>query len=197
MSRKLAFLCADLRGLDYEDKAFSQLRSNRPTIAKLQRKLNFVQRMTLLSCFNLVEAYLNGLAWEFVQRIDIESFSNRKQKLLDTSRTSILEKLRKYPMICSQRDDDLFNPQKSPYSDFRDLIKPFRDSIVHASPFAAPATFGGYDKLSKLYSLTTETVTKAVETTLEIIKEINGFMGHRKLPNWYPKKSEDGHLSVT
>ena len=140
---------------------------------------------------------MNGLAWEFTQKFDIASLSNRKQKLLDTSHTSILEKLRKYPVICSQIDKELFDQNTSPYSDFKDLIKPFRDSIVHASPFAAPATFGGYDKLSKLYSLTTETVSKAVEITLEIIKQINNFMGNRKLPNWYPNQSKDGHLSVT
>jgi len=182
---------------NYEGKAFSHLRNNRPTIAKLQRKLSFVRRMTLLSCFNLVEAYLNGLAWEFVQKVDIESFSNRQKKLLDTSRTSILDKLMKYPIICSQRDDILFSGEKPPYSIFRDLIKPFRDSIVHASPFAAPESFGGYDKLTKLYELSTETVKKAVETTLEIIKKINEFMGYNQLPHWYPETSDDGHLSVT
>ena len=181
----------------YEGKAFSHLRDNRQTIAKLQRKLNFVQRMTLLSCFNLVEAYLNGLAWEFVQTADIDTLSGKKKKLLDTSRTSILDKLRKYPPLCSQRDDTLFDIVEPPYSIFRDLIKPFRDSIVHASPFAAPESFGGYDKLTKLYDLSTETVKKAVETTLEIIKRINEYMGNKRLPHWYPESTNDGHLFVT
>jgi hypothetical protein len=123
----------------------------RERIADLQRRGAFHRRMCLLSCFNLAEAYINGLAWGYVQTRNISSLSNVKQKILTEGQASILDKLVKIPQIVADQSPGPLDQEHDPLRTFKETIKPFRDSIVHASPFAAPERFGGYEKLSKLY----------------------------------------------
>ena len=54
----------------------------REEIAQSHRQAAFYRRMSILSCFNLVEAYVNGLAWEYVKRHGISGLSKNNQKIL-------------------------------------------------------------------------------------------------------------------
>ena len=120
----------------YESQPHSQMRESRDDIQPLLRQKFFAARSALISCFNLVEAYLNGLAWEFLNTHDTTLLSNRQKKLLDDSTsTTTRDKLLKYPEIIS--------PGGSPWAPgdqdkdvmaYLDVIKPFRDSLVHPSP---------------------------------------------------------------
>jgi hypothetical protein len=74
-------------------------------------------------------------------------------------------------------------------------VKPYRDAIVHASPFAAPEKFGGYDKLSKLYDLDLKTLRLAVDATIAVITEIHQFVsGKVTTPVWLLTRAEDGRF---
>lgn len=183
---------------EYEKMPSSKAKTKKVQIAKRVRQGTFHRRMCVLSCFNLVEAYINGLAWTYVQTHDISGLSGRKQKVLTEGQTSILDRLVRIPQIITGRSPGPLESDREPLSVFRDTIKPFRDSIVHASPFAAPKRFGGYEKLSKVYELNLETVRQTVEMTLDIIGRIHRFVGGKgALPQWIPARSEDGTFEET
>src|SRR5690606_5577815 len=59
----------------------------RPLAATLSRG-KFSMRMCLLSCFNLTEAFINGIAWEFVQSGGAAGLSRNQQDLLTKGQAS-------------------------------------------------------------------------------------------------------------
>jgi len=182
----------------YDEMPKSTAKTKKEEIAELVKSGTFHRRMCVLSCFNLVEAYINGLAWAYVQTRDTSSLSNRNKKVLTEGQTSILDKLVKIPQIITGRSPGPLESDLEPLSIFRDTIKPFRDSIVHASPFAAPERFGGYEKLSKVYELNLETVRQTVDMTLDIIGRIHRFVGgNDPLPQWVFSRREGGIFEET
>lgn len=153
-------------------------------IRDLIRKLDFVTRSGILACFNLVEAYLNGEAWDFLRTCDVDNLSNKTKKLLDTYSKPILEKLEKYPNKIS--GTTLWDRNDPEFEKFKDLIKPFRDSLVHSSPFDAPQKWGGYSKLLKVYELNTDILFSTVSLTVNIIKRIFKHIHSeaKNIPDW-------------
>lgn len=167
----------------------------RPEIADLIRRRDANKRACVLACFNLVEAYVNGLAWDYVQTHDISHLSGNSRNVLTEERStaSILEKLTKTPSLIAGKDPGPLDRTIDPLKSFVDIVKPHRDAIVHASPFAAPQKFGGYDKLAKLYELDVRTVRQAVHVTLALIKLIHEFVtGTNEPPSWFLPRESDG-----
>jgi hypothetical protein len=169
----------------------------RKHIGDLNTRAAFHRRMCVLSCFNLIEAYINGVAWEFTESHDISGLSKNKQDVLTSGQASILDKVIKIPEIVTGRSPGPLSQEKDPLKTFKEIIKPFRDSIVHASPFSAPARFGGYDKLSKVYELTLQTVRSTVDLTVDIIGQIHQFLARDgKSPEWLPARGNGGRFEV-
>jgi hypothetical protein len=169
----------------------------RKHIADLNTGAAFHRRMCVLSCFNLIEAYLNGIAWDFTESHDISGLSKNKQDVLTSWRAKFLDKVVKIPEIVAQKSPGPLSLDKDPLKTFKEIIKPFRDSIVHASPFSAPAKFGGYDKLSKVYELTLQTTRTTVDLTLDIIGQIHQFLASGgNSPKWLPPRANDGKFQV-
>ena len=141
----------------------------KPTIARLHRELKFYSRMAVLSCFNLVEAYFNSLAWEFLQAPGSRSGISPADKkcLEDTSQVSLSKKILKYHEIIVGRQ--IFFRDQDPFKSFIQIVKPYRDSLVHPSPFLAPEKFGGYDKLRVLYRIDVDTALLAAHATTQLI----------------------------
>lgn len=169
---------------DHEKKSHAQRRLNRPEIQSLLKEKLLGSRSALIACFNLMEAYLNGIAWDFLQST-AATISNRRRKLLDDSASvSIRDKILKYPEIITGRSpwahDDV-ELQK-----FLDIVKPFRDSLVHPSPFSAPARFGGYDKLRLLYRIDFDTAQMTFNLTISLIEKIHRHIhgDDSSVPNW-------------
>lgn len=161
-------------------------------IAENERRLALFRRMCILSCFNLIEAFINGIAWEFVQRHDISVFSNSDRRMLEEAEGSIIKRIIRIPQLVSGRPSSLIERQP-PLSEFIDIIKPFRDSIVHASPFTVPEKFGGYDKLQKIYELQSDTVVQCVDVTERIIMTVHGSItGVNGGPSWYIQRNSKG-----
>ena len=168
----------------FESSPQAELLRNRAKIGSLFRQKMFAARSSVIVCFNLMEAYLNGIAWDFLRTADTALLSNRSKKLLeDSTSASIREKLQKYPEIIagtspwSADDTDLVQ--------FLEVVKPFRDSLVHPSPFAAPEKFGGYDKLRLLYRTDKETAELAVSTTTKLVLRIHKHIKPKApLPPW-------------
>jgi hypothetical protein len=151
--------------------------------------------MCVLSCFNLIEAYINGVAWDFTETHDISSLSKNKQDVLQSGRSSLLDKVIRVPEIVTGQSPGPLTLDNDPLKTLKDIIKPFRDSIVHASPFSAPDRFGGYDKLSKVYDLTLETTRGAFDLTVEVIQRIYRFLGgDSDGPLWLPPRDTAGRF---
>ncbi len=171
----------------------------RAEIADLVRRSETNQRTCVLSCFNLIEAYVNGLAWDYVQTHDISGLSRDNRNVLTESErpVNIIDRLVKIPRLVAERDEGPLHQSRDPLKSFIEVVKPYRDAIVHASPFAAPERFGGYDKLSKIYELNPSTVRRAVDITIAIIGEIHCFIGgNGDLPVWVLPRKDDGTFVI-
>jgi hypothetical protein len=149
------------------------------------RKQTFAARSVVLLCFSLLEAYLNGLAWDYVQTYGTAHLSNRQRKLLeDTYRASTQDKLRRYPGILA--GSELWDEPDEQLDHLIGILKPYRDSLVHSSPFSAPERFGGYDKLRLLYRIDYDTAIATAELLIGIILRIHRhvYSDVSALPEW-------------
>lgn len=199
--KDLAVLYNDLQELDQKLEQQRELTCRemketpvKTNIAEASRRANTYRRMCLLACFNLIEAYVNGLAWEYAQRHDISSLSKTKQRMIQEADGSIVKRIINIPEIISGKSTP-FDEREVPLRDFVDTIKPYRDAIVHASPFATPEKFGGYDKLQKIYDLDSKTVSHAVDISQQIIGIIHQAIGGTsELPSWFIDRDEDGRF---
>lgn len=169
----------------YNTKTHTELENMRIDVVALIRKKMFAVRSAVLCCFNLMEAYLNGLAWDYVQKHGTSKLSNQQRKLLeDISRASIREKLRKYPQIIG--GGELWKDSDDDFEGFISILKPYRDSLVHPSPFSAPEKFGGYDKLRLFYRVDHDTALATAELLVRIFQRIHKHLypDANKIPEW-------------
>lgn len=156
------------------------------------------KRFCLISCFNLIEAYINGISWDFAINNDLSQLSREKKNIITEFErpVSIIKKLIKAPKIIGNTSNGLIQSQE-PLKTFIEVIKPYRDSIVHVSPFAASESFGGYNKLDKIYGLGFEIVFAAVEKTFEIIEEIHIITNKKySIPTNIISKNKDGSYTL-
>jgi hypothetical protein len=170
---------------EYETEAHSKLRYKRDSISLLSRRKIFAARSVVTSCFNLMEAYLNGLAWDYVQTHSTVHLSNRRKKLLeDTMSISFRDKIFKYPEILAGHP--LWQEPNQELEEFVNILKPFRDSLVHPSPFSVPEKFGGYDKLRLFYRVDYDTAILAVNLLITLIRQIHLhiFGSKQVMPIW-------------
>ena len=178
-----------------EMRAFSheEAMRNRGELSEKIRILEYNSRCCLLSCFNLLESYLNGIAWNFTKYdARFSSLSKNNQNLLlDTGHTNLRRKLLKYPEII--QGTQLWMENDEPLKTFLNDVKPFRDSLVHPSPFSAPAKFGGYDKMAKFYRMDRTVAIWASKITVEIILGINSHITgiNKGIPMWLSSLSEE------
>jgi hypothetical protein len=157
----------------YRKASHRKILAKRDDISNITRNIGYASRSCLLGCFNLVEAYLNGIAWDFSQdESAFNELSNRQQKLLrDIGQTNLRNKIIKYPKIVT--GSYLWDELDDIPSAFLDIYKPFRDSLVHPSPFSAPEKFGGYDKISNFYRIDTSIALMAAKITTLLISKIH------------------------
>lgn len=175
---------------EHKNKDHQQLVERRDEIAVAIRTQEFASRTCLLSCFNLVEATLNGLAWDFAQDSDrISTLSERQKKLIEDG--AFRDKLIKYPEIITGRY--LWDDDDERVRGFLDHVKLYRDSLVHASPFSRPSKFGGLDKLEYIYRIDNTKAYDAASRTARLLHDllvhVRGDAG--SVPGWLASLSED------
>lgn len=173
-----------------ENISHKEALERRGEISALTQKEGLANRFTILSCYNLLEAYLNGLAWVFAaDKEKMNGLSNNSRKLIEDS-ANFRDKVIKYPTIITGRplwgeDDD---PPNLLLSDF----KHFRDSIVHPSPFSVPERFGGYDKLLNFYMVNIGLSMVIARHTIDTISSIHQHVtgGGSARPAWLGELAE-------
>jgi hypothetical protein len=84
-------------------------------------------------------------------------------------------------------DRDLWKNPDEEFEEFVDMLKPYRDSLVHPSPFSAPERFGGYDKLRLFYRIDTTTVIKTANLLVSLIRRVHRhiYFDAATLPEWF------------
>lgn len=168
----------------HESKPHAQLLKLRAEIAENIGQRDFAVKAAISNCFNLLEAYLNGIAWDYVQQCNDDELSNRTRKLLeDNPSATIRDKLIKYPEKIA--GNPLWTDHDPDIKEFLEIVKPFRDSIMHPSPFMAPQQFGGYDKLRHFYSADYATAVRSAILLVSLIKRIHTHLAaNQMLPTW-------------
>lgn len=169
----------------YESQQHAQLTGAREKISEFIQERNFAVRAVVTSCFNLLESYLNGISWDYMQSCDLLELSITKKKLLeDTSSANLRDKLIRYPEIITNKK--LWDDTDPDVHNFLKVVKPFRDSLVHPSPFPAPEKFGGYDKLRKFYNLDFDTALETARLLGRLLKRIHSHIDNKicDLPRW-------------
>jgi hypothetical protein len=163
----------------------ADLSRRRAEIAAIISQREFCARSCILATFNLVEAFLNGLAWDFAHdAASMARLSKRQQELISDSHGATLrEKIAKYPDIIAglslSLGDDLLVVA------FLNEMKPLRDALVHPSPFSSPAKFGGRDKLRAFYRADAESAEPIAAVAIEIITRVwDGVGAGRPRPGW-------------
>jgi hypothetical protein len=170
IAEALALLCQAESMLEkYKNNSHQDVLSKRDEISSALRLQSFSCHACILSCFNLIEAFLNGLAWDFLRSSgSIATISEKNKKLLQDG--SIREKLINYPKIIS--GTQLWTENDEPLKSFLEQVKPFRDSLVHPSPFSKPERYGGIDKLEHLYRIDPDKAREASKISAEVIEKI-------------------------
>lgn len=167
----------------HKDRSHRSVVAERDEISSAVRQSSFGARMCVLSCCNLVEAFSNGLAWDFARTPGkLEGLSKKNKKLIQDG--PIREKLIEYPNIIA--GTSLWDDSCDPVKTFLEHVKPFRDSLVHPSPFSAPERYGGHDKLEYLYRVDSQKAEESAKVSVAVIvkmlKHVKG--SDTVLPKW-------------
>lgn len=170
----------------FESVPHRLLEEDRDEIAKLVRTKEFTNRSCIIACFNLVEAYLNGLAWDFCRdQRAIEKLSNRRQQLLkDSYHAKFKDKLIKYSKIITGQN--LWDETDEQVTWFLDVVKRYRDALVHPSPFSVPNRFEDYEKLALFYEIDLELAQRAAQVSNSLLRRMHLHIQGSKasFPDW-------------
>jgi hypothetical protein len=171
---------AAFEGLEHADLA-----RRRPEIAAVYRHREFCARSCILATFNLVEAFLNGLAWDFARdAVAMARLSKRRQELIsDSNGATFRDKITKYPEIIAGIP---MSGEAAPLvAAFVDDLKPLRDALVHPSPFSSPTRFGGRDKLRAFYRADAESAEHIATVGVTVITMLwEHVSADRPTPAW-------------
>lgn len=85
----------------YRKAKHVDVEKNREKIAHSIRQNTFASHSTILFSFSLIESYINGIAWDYINSHGTSHLSNTKKKRLEDPdrKVSTREKLRTYPQI--------------------------------------------------------------------------------------------------
>ncbi|HHY13306.1 MAG TPA: hypothetical protein GX526_01485, partial [Thermoanaerobacterales bacterium] len=153
-------------------------------------------RQTIINSFLFLEAFINSLAYDFAEK---NKNISKEDKLFLTEKTinkqgkkvqrfvSIEDKLHKWVKIMSPRSET-FDKGRLPFQDFKE-IKKVRDTIIHLTN----------KKVEYFRSINLEFAQKALDVSVEMVKEIARFISHDKVeyPFWLKDKDEDGFYNVS
>ncbi len=160
-----------------------QAKLHKDEIGEIIRNEKYACRTCILSCFALLECYLNCIAWDFARSPEFTKLDEKKQNKLKDRGVTFNDKISFYPNWIL--DVDVAQILPNDIKHVLEVLKPFRDSIVHPSPFARPDEFGGKPKLQRLYQLDSQTAIRSIKAVISIIKACEGKrVIDGELPSW-------------
>jgi hypothetical protein len=145
-------------------------------------------RITILTCFNLLESFLSGLARAHVMlhpSMDQETAA----KLLST-KDSLRKRIVTVPKQILGRDPSL-DLNKPPLSAMFGNLKQYRDSFVHCEPGVQASSYG-YVKEKLFHDMSPQLVDEAVTTTHAVIRLVWRAVRGREGPKWLGSADRSG-----
>ena len=146
-------------------------------------------RTVLLTCFNLLESFVSGLARAHVM-LNPGTEEPLKSKLLSTD-PPLSKRVMSVPKQIIGKEPQL-DINKPPLSIIFKKLKPYRDSFVHCEPGGERSTRRDYVKETLFHDVTEELVEEAVSATYDVIrlvwKEVYAVDG----PRWLSSRDGSG-----
>lgn len=141
-------------------------------------------RAVILTCFNLLESFTNGLPREYL--MTGENLNEPMRHLLEDMQEPLKKRLLKVVRTVSGGSCSL-EINKPPMSVLFGPIKERRDAFVHCEP-GPQLSARGYSKEAAFHDVSPAIVNDAVSLTFEVIriawKDVHKRNGPRWLPNW-------------
>jgi hypothetical protein len=192
----------------YEDMCFSYNSTislepeigKRPVDKSKVKAHAFYRRSAFLSSFYFIEAYLNGMAYDFVLR-EGQTISKEELDFLrewDSKRNrekwvKFRDKLLQYPKIILRSQHPPLTETNCP--DMQVVVseaKEVRDSLVHWSP--RPNEVSGQTvKTGWVLDIKTEKLTQVVDAAVSLVRRLNGELGkHGQDLHWLHARDSSG-----
>lgn len=164
-------------------------------VKQLPRSSEYSQslgRIAILSCFNLLETFVSGLAADYLMRHP--EAPAEKVKLLQHNNPTLKERFRNVPAAILD-NPNWMDFDKPPYEPLFGEYSRRRNSFVHCEPHLERNAARQF-KERHFHDINLVTVRAAVDLTLEAIcatwKSVHG----RERPSWLPKKDASGRFPL-
>ena len=194
----------------YEDMAslwnLLKIRNDRHTGTQSPRELktnDALCRSTVAAAVYFVEAYLNGLAFDYLTENSNTLTEENKEILSDFDFSknrprylSLREKILKYQQIILQKAHAPIQPNNlQPLECLLEISDSIRNSLAHPAPNPNPRT--GYpDKELAIYSVTAQTAQGAVDSAIELVLSLETLLhGDLSRISWLLKRNNEGEFS--
>jgi hypothetical protein len=146
-------------------------------------------RTTILTCFNLLESFVSGLARTHVMlnpNLDAKTVT----KLLSTE-DPLRKRIVSVPRQILSREPP-YDLNRPPFSTMFDRLKQYRDSFVHCEPGEQPSARGGYVKEKLFHDVSPNLVDEVVQTTEAVIKQVWEAVYGVSGPRWLEPRDDKG-----
>jgi len=147
-------------------------------------------RSVILTCFNLLESFVTGLATAF--RLENPTAPATTLDKLTDKGSSLRKRFLQYPEIITGKTG-LLDENKPPLKALFGECKQRRDSFVHCEPGATPTKWG-YVKEQEFHSVDAATVQTTVDLTCEAICLVWRVVHGKDRPSWLPEPGNDGRF---
>lgn len=147
-------------------------------------------RSVILTCFNLLESFVSGLASAFL--LENPNAPDVISKKLSDNGLSFRKRLLLYPNLVTGKTGTL-DETKPPLKLLLDECKQRRDSFVHCEPGPTPTKWG-YVKEQEFHSVDLSVVERTVDLTCEAICLIWKLVHGSDKPSWLPERGSDGRF---
>ena len=164
---------------------------------------DFCLRGAVLSAFYFVEAYLNGVAFDYAIRSgkklseqDAEALLEWNTKLGKEKWVSFREKLHKYPrIILGLQHSPITETNSSEMNLLITKAKDVRDAIVHQSPKMDLASGEASPKVKEFLHLRLVDVTQTVDAAVSLVRTLNGLLGKNGIKiDWLLARDSTGRF---
>jgi hypothetical protein len=194
----------------YEDMAFAynfaaqidtRTDSDGNTESNIELKKHFFHlRTAVLSAFYFVEAFLNGIAFDFCYRnpnaLSPENRAFLLEEAIPPKKQGFVAFERKatqfLKLITGAQHPPLQESNCAPLKYILNEGKQLRDSIVHLSP-KVDVRSGKPEKIKEMMSVTIGRVTETVDAAVLLVREINAKLGpNASRLNWLHSRNAEG-----
>jgi hypothetical protein len=152
--------------------------------------LQTLARTVILSCFNLVESFVSGLARS--QIIQQPTLDEQTVRRLLSTQEPLKKRVIAIPRAIAGESISL-DINKPPFSDLFGEIKNHRDAFVHCEP-GPQLSQRGYAKQALFHDVPLKLVQHSVTSTIEVIRLIWGAVHGRPGPRWLHDLDDTGHF---